>query len=117
MMQKMERPMPPVTTDKDPNKSKRPCRHLVRRIQKAAAALLTLALAFWLLWNWAAVPLFTFPPLTYLQGLGAILLTVLLTGIGMLAAVRRQRSAYSAASPEGCRYWGCRFGSTGKRDI
>jgi hypothetical protein len=55
--------------------------------------------------------------LTYLQGLGAILLTALLTSICMLAAVRRRRSAYSAASPDSCRQWECRFGSTWKRDI
>jgi hypothetical protein len=112
--------MPPETTNtnEDPGKSKRLCRHLARRIPKAAAALIILGLAFWLLWNWAAVPLFTFPPLTYLQGLGAILLTALLTAsIGMAAAVRRKRSAYNAASPAGCRHWGCNFGSAWKRDI
>ncbi|MGD9006814.1 MAG: hypothetical protein PVG41_02775 [Desulfobacteraceae bacterium] len=111
--------MPPVTTktNKDPNKSTRLRRHFVRRIPKAAMALITLGLAFWLLWNWAAVPLFTFPPLTYLQGLGAILLTALLATICMLAAVRRRKSAYSALSPDDSRDWGCRFGSTWKRDI
>jgi polyferredoxin len=90
---------------------------LARRIPKAAVALITLGLAFWLLWNWAAVPLFTFPPLTYLQGLGAILLTALLTGICMLAAARRRKYADSAASPDDCRHWECRFGKTWKRDI
>ena len=111
--------MPPATTNANEDTTKRhsPCRHFVRRIPKAAAALIILGLAFWLLWNWAAVPLFTFPPLTYLQSLGAMLLTAFLSSIGMLAAVRRRRSAYSAASPDGCRQWGCRFGSAWKRDI
>jgi uncharacterized RDD family membrane protein YckC len=111
--------MPPVrtNTNENPNKNERPCRHFVRRIPKVAVALIALGLAFWLLWNWAAVPLFTFPPLTYLQGLGAIMLTALLAGICMLAVVRRRRPAFSAASPDGCKYWGCRSGGTWKRDI
>lgn len=111
--------MPPETTNtnEDPNKSPRPCRHFVRRIPKAAVALIILGLAFWLLWNWAAVPLFTFPPLTYLQGLCAILLTALLVIISIFAAVRRRKSAYSTTSPDGGRYCGCCFGSTWKRDI
>lgn len=111
--------MPSATTNtnEDLDKKKGPCRHFVRHIPKAAAALIVLGLAFWLLWNWAAVPLFTFPPLTYLQGLGAILLTALLTSICMFAVVRRRRSADNPASPDSRRHWGCRFGSTGKRDI
>lgn len=106
-----------TNTNENPNKSERPCRHFVRRIPKAAVALIILGLAFWLLWNWAAVPLFTFPPLTYLQGLGAMVLTALLTSICMFAAVRRRKSAYCAASPNGCGHLGCRFGSFWKRDI
>ena len=111
--------MPPATTNtnENPDKSRRPCKHFVRRIPKAAAALIALGLAFWLLWNWAAVPLFIFPPLTYLQGLGAILLTAFLASICMFAAIRRRRSAYDAPSPEGRNHRGCCFGSTWKRDI
>ncbi len=110
--------MPPETTNNiNPGKSQRPCRHFVRRIPKAAAVLIALGLAFWLLWNWAAVPLFTFPPLTYLQGLGAILLTAFLASICMFAAVHRRRSACNASSPEGRKHRECCFGSTWKRDI
>lgn len=111
--------MPPETTNIDENtdKSRRRCRHFVRRIPKAAVALIALGLVFWLLWNWAAVPLFTFPPLTYLQGLGAILLTAFLASICMFAVVRRRKHAYSAASPDGSKHRGCRFGGTWKRDI
>lgn len=43
---------------------------------------LGLGLVFWLLWNWALVPLFGFPSMTYLQSLGAILLTGVLVRLG-----------------------------------
>lgn len=111
--------MSPKTTNtsEEPNKSRRHCRHFLRRIPKATIALIAMGLAFWLLWNRAVVPHFTFPALTYWQGLGAILLTAFLAGVCMFAAVHRRRSAHSAASHDDRRHWGCCFGSTGKRDI
>jgi hypothetical protein len=95
---KMESAMAPETSDprQAPNQGRRPCQRGARGILKAAAALLALGLVFWPLWNWAAVPLFTFPPLTYLQGLGAVMLTALSVGIGAFATARRRRSMLRA---------------------
>lgn len=68
-------------------------------------------LVFWLLWNWALVPLFAFPSMTYLQSLGAILLTGLLVRLGRHLG-GRHGSHGSIYSSSRCN-WPCR-GRTGR---
>jgi hypothetical protein len=99
------------------NKRRHPCGHIVRGIAKAAAVLFALGLTFWLLWNWAAVPLFTFPPLTYLQGLTAVMLMALSAGIGVWAVARRQRPIRSVASAHDHNDCSMCFGSIRKRGV
>jgi amino acid transporter len=93
---------------KDPEKKKRFRRPTGKRIMAAGMTIAALGLVFWLLWNWAVVPLFTFPSLTYLQALGAILLTGFLFRIGMCAAGRGRMPRHSHLALSGCRSWRCR---------
>lgn len=74
---------------------------------------LGLGLVFWLLWNWALVPLFAFPSMTYLQSLGAILLTGVLVRMGRHMG-GRQGSNGSTYSSSRCN-WPC-SGRTGQAD-
>jgi hypothetical protein len=92
----------------DPEKKKRFYRPTGRCIMAAGIAIAAAGLVFWLLWNWAAVPLFTFPSLTYLQALGAILLTGFLFRIGMCAAGRGRKPHHSHLASSGCRFQKCR---------
>lgn len=78
-----------------PEKTNRPYRKIGKCVAKASMALAALSLTFWLLWNWAAVPLFTFPSLTFLQALGAILLTGVLVRMGRHMTGRNHRPAFA----------------------
>jgi hypothetical protein len=85
-----------------------------RPIVWAAAVIIILGLVFWLLWNFAAAPLFTFPPLTYLQALAATMLILVPSGMVLQIAARRRRSfSPDGTSDTGCP-WRCR---AGRRDI
>lgn len=77
----------------DPQKNRPLLRTVVRHIVKAITAVIGMALVFYLIWNWTAVPLLTFPSLTYLQTLGAILLmgSLLLIGGRTLGRCRKGR--------------------------
>ena len=105
----------------DPNddpKQKRPaCRRMGRPILWAAAAVIILGLVFWLLWNWAAAPLFTFPPLTYLQALVATMIILLLAGMLRCIAGRNRRISSPDATSDVGGPWRCSPDRAGKRDI
>ncbi len=77
-------------------------------VAKAIMGAAAVGAVFWLLWNWAAVPLFTFPALTYLQALVAILLTGFLVRMAMCAAGRHRRQPFSGLSPSRCWHHGCK---------
>lgn len=102
--------MTPQITNQN-KETKKKCasgRRFGKHLLKAFAVTALLGLTFWLLWNQAGVPLFTFPPLTYWQSLGAVLMTGLLLGTSLLAAGRRH-------PPHGCRVG--RRTDNGPRDI
>ncbi len=80
----------------DPNPKEKPMRQIGTCIVRAIVAVAAVGAVFWLLWNWAAVPLFTFPVLTYVQALTAILLTGFLVRMGMCAAGRNRRLRWHA---------------------
>lgn len=65
--------MEPNTTNPEEIPKKRPtCRPCGRHLLRAAGAVLVIGLVFRLLWNWVGGPLFTFPPLTFLQAVSAV---------------------------------------------
>jgi hypothetical protein len=73
----------------------------VKSMLKGIAVALGTGLIFWLLWNWVAVPLFAFPSLTYLQGLGAVLLTAVLGGT--VRCIGGHHGAETNGQASGCR--------------
>lgn len=65
------------------------------------AALMGMALVFWLLWNMVAARLLAFPSLTYVQSLGAVLLTGLLVRMGRHMSGRNGHRRFKRADA-GC---------------
>jgi hypothetical protein len=92
----------------EPMQKRPPCRPAGKHVAKAILAVVALGLVFYMLWNWAAVPLFTFPSLTYLQVLGAILLMGAALLIGIHTIGRGRRGQYHHSAPGGCRFSRCR---------
>ena len=70
-------------------------RRCISRLFKRVIAILLMGLVFWLLWNWAGGRLFTFPQLTYLQALVAVMASGILIGITMWTVGHRHGAAGS----------------------
>lgn len=62
----------------DPQNKRPSLARIAGCVMMGLAAMLAMGLVFWLLWSRVAVPLLACPPLTFLQGLGAFLLSALL---------------------------------------
>ncbi len=92
-------------------------RRCIGRLFKRVIAILAMGLVFWLLWNWAGVGLFTFPQLTYLQALSAVMASGVLIGITMWTVRRRPRHAQRRTMFSGCRPSRCASDTVGMRDI
>lgn len=96
---------------KDPQKKTPHVARAAKCMMMGITVVLGLGLVFWLLWNWALVPLFAFPSMTYLQSLGAILLTGVLVRLGRHMGGRHGSNG-SIYSSSRCN-WPCR-GRTGQ---
>ena len=92
-------------------------RRCIGRLFKRVIAILVMGLVFWLLWNWAGVGLFTFPQLTYLQALAAVMASGVLIGITMWTVGRRPRHPYHRKMFSSCRAAGYDPDMAGTRDI
>lgn len=105
--------------ENNPNKKEDPQKktpHLARAakcMMMGIMVVLGLGLVFWLLWNWALVPLFAFPSMTYLQSLGAILLTGVLVRMGRHMGGRHNKNG--STYPSSRSNWPCRC-RTGQAD-
>lgn len=100
---------PQPTPPKEAPEEKGPsCRAIGKHIVKAITAIVALGLVFYLIWNWTAVPLFTFPSLTYLQALGAIFLMGFLLLVARHTVGRCRNRHDDDPSLGGCRFSGCR---------
>ncbi len=89
------------TTERHPkirSSSRRRLKHLITLLSAVAL----MGLVFWLLWNMVGVPLLAIPPLTYLQALGAMLLTGLLLRISRFTEGRRHGYHAYCLSHAGC---------------
>jgi hypothetical protein len=101
----------------DPGK-KRPSRRCMARLLTAVTVVFGLGLVFWLLWNWAGAAFFTFPRLTYVQAVVAIMVSGVLFRIGIGAADRHLRHPHHRPAFSACRRPArCKPEAEGARDI